>query len=158
MPSRGTYNKKKKKYEEKITYNRYNYKFNPILPGTIFISTEQDFLQHKSLIHQGVDKFNKQIVWDDMWNIKDGLHRIKNPNCKLCLLTIDRETFGYVWYRDSYLFNCFISKDRPDGISVPWLIGTFNAVHNTVIKLKVDKWNIRGQKFFEKVGFFRINS
>ena len=130
-----------------------NFTYYPIFPGTVFISSEEDYLSNKTYIQESINNFNSEIEWSNMWTFDKGLKRIKKPFSKLCLLVLEGKVYGHVWYDEKRLFNCYISKNRPDNISVDWLKGTFNVVRETYIELLVDDWNIRAKKFYEKVGF-----
>lgn len=132
-----------------------NKRIYPILPGTIFITNKDDYKAYSTLIHDSIDTFNSEIEWEKMWTYKIGAKRISEPYHYLCLLTVDGKAMGHVWYKGKKLYNCFISKNRPDGISVKWLRGTFNIVKETYIQLVVDDWNKRAEKFYEKVGFVK---
>lgn len=144
----------REEYKKTLRYIN-NSTINPILPGTIFITNNHNYKANKTLIKQSINTFNSEIEWAKMWTYESGIERILEPYHTLCLLTVNGQALGHVWYKGNILYNCFISKNRPDGISVKWLRGTFNIVQETMIQLSVDDWNKRADRFYEKVGFVK---
>ena len=148
----------KKSKEPQFSYFIGNSQINAIYNSTIVIETSEDYEKNKEKIQSGIDLFNSEIDWEDMWDYEKGLNRIAKPEYRLFLLEVDAAIKGFVWYNRGYLHNLFISKTRPDNISVKFIRGTFNFVPYVYISLVVDQWNTKAQRFFEKVGFQKNSS
>ena len=144
--------------EPQIDYYLGTTSVNAIYNNTIVIDSLKDYLINEGNIKASIDLFNREIEWDAMWDFEQGKSRIQKPNYKLFLLEVDSEVKGHAWFHNGYLHNMFISKTRPDNISVKFLQGTFNFIPEAWIGLRVDEWNKRAQRYFEKVGFQRNNS
>lgn len=144
--------------EPQFAYFIGNSQINAIYDNTIVIETLEDYEKNKEKIQSGIDLFNSEIDWDEMWDYEKGLSRIAKPEIRLFLLEADSVIKGFVWYTRGYLHNIFISKTRPDNISVKFIKGTLNFVPYIYINLHVDQWNTKAQRFFEKVGFQKNSS
>ena len=119
----------------------------------------KNFDTHKDTIQLSINKFNSQIKWDEMWDLKESQTRITN-NQKLYLLLKDNLPIGHVWYIGEYLYNAFVSKERKEGVS-QWFIGEtikdrFRNGYKT-ITLYTEDWNTAANKFWVKLGFIIIN-
>ena len=122
--------------------------------------TKETILKNSNLIELSINKFHSEIKWEDMWDLYDAENRL-NQNQILYLLLENQTPIGHVWYDSHYLYNAFVSKDRCDGDS-PWFIQEtmwdMKSFHNLkFIKLYTDHWNIRAQKFWEKLGYIKSN-
>jgi ribosomal protein S18 acetylase RimI-like enzyme len=90
-----------------------------------------------------------------MWDIEDAESRLKEGHN--LFLGIDEEgPLAHVWFNSSYLYNCYINPRRENGYGEKFLESCFNLVPFHTITLHTDEWNVRAQKFFEKVGFTKI--
>ena len=118
-----------------------------------------NFDTYKDTIQLSIDKFNSQINWDDMWDLKESKKRI-SQNQSLYLLLKNELPIGHVWYIGEYLYNAFVSIERKKGES-QWFIGEtikdrFNQGYKT-ITLYTEEWNKNAIGLWEKLGFKIIN-
>ena len=102
------------------------------------------------LIQQCIDLFNSEIQWEGMFDLDTALMRLYEGNRMFVLK--DHQTLGHVWFENDYLYNFFVSQKRTKGDSQQFCKYTCNII-DTDIRLFVVKDNIKGQKFFEGVGF-----
>lgn len=149
--------------------SKYWYELNTIdkLNRPNFVQIDESILKittpffenYKNLIQSSIDKFNSEISWDDMWDISEAYKRLSN-NEILYLLIKNNTSIGHVWYSNNYLYNAYVSKEKPKNSSQWFISETIIDVLNngyTKIKLNTDYWNIRAIKFWEKLGFEVIN-
>lgn len=140
--------------ENKISYifpNEQNY---PSISGLLYIQADT-FCSLKNTIQSSIDSFNNTIVWTEMWDIEDAESRLKEGHS--LFIGVDEEgPLAHVWFEDNYLYNLFINPRRPNGYGEKFLKSCFNLIPFHTISLDTDNWNIRAQKFFEKVGFMKI--
>lgn len=121
--------------------------------------SKNNFKLNQNLIKESIDTFHSEIKWEEMWDLYQCEIRLLQ-NQILYLLLENTKPIGHVWYDGNYLYNAFVSKQRYDGDS-PWFIQEtmwdikehFNI---SSIKLYTDSWNIRAQKFWEKLGYEKI--
>lgn len=147
----------------KIYYNhvlKFKISFDKRDELSIIKISNKNFESKNNLIQKSIDTFHSEIKWDEMWDLYECEIRL-NQNQILYLLLEDDKPIGHVWYDGNYLYNAFVSQKRYDGDS-PWFIQeTMWDMKNTVniksIQLYTDDWNIRAQKFWEKLGYVKIN-
>lgn len=130
-------------------------------------SPENDFLilelddsnsfEHFEDIKNTVETFNSLIDWEDMWSMEEASLRFKQGD-KLYLLRDNKGALGHVWFANFYLYNLFIHPRRKQGLSEKFIKYCISKIDEPEIFCYCDSWNIRAQKFFEKVGFMKINS
>ena len=132
----------------------------PQRPETSILKiTKEDFLKNSELIQQSIDSFNSEISWNEMWDLHGCELRLNQNQTLYLLLEIDLP-IGHVWYDMDYLYNAFVSKKRHDGDSAwfiqetMWDMKEINNLNS--IKLYTDEWNIKSQKFWEKLGYTKI--
>ena len=107
------------------------------------------------IIEECITLFNSEINWVGMFNLQTALERFKDGHRMFTLH--DDSLLGYCWVDVDYLYNFFVCRNRVKGDSQDFC----NFVCNTIgrdIRLYVVRPNIKGQKFFEGVGFKRISS
>lgn len=140
--------------ENRINYifpNEQNY---PTLPGLLYIQKDT-FCSLENTVQASIDSFNNSIVWTEMWNIEDAKSRLDQGQC--LFIGVDEEgPLAHVWFDDNYLYNFYVNPRRPDGYGGKFLKACLNFIPSHTIHLYTDDWNIRAQKFFEKVGFTKI--
>jgi hypothetical protein len=121
--------------------------------------SKQNFKSNNHLIQKSIDTFHSEIKWEEMWDLYECEIRL-NQNQILYLLLEDNNPIGHVWYEGNYLHNAFVSKQRYDGDSTWFIQETMWDIKNTLnvksIKLCSDYWNIRAQKFWEKLGYEKL--
>ena len=108
-------------------------------------------------IQESIQAFNREIEWDEMWDLKETQKRFTNSEV-LFLLRDKKGALGHVWFDEDYLYNMFVSDRREAGVSVKFILHCFNYIPYKDIRLYCDKWNKKAQKFFEKVGAKKISS
>lgn len=121
--------------------------------------SKKNFKSNNHFIQESIDTFHSEIKWEEMWDLYECEIRL-NQNQILYLLLEDNNPIGHVWYEGNYLYNAFVSKQRYDGDSTWFIQETMWDVKNTLniksIKLYTDDWNIRAQKFWEKLGYEKL--
>lgn len=123
------------------------------LPGVSLI-TKYTFCSYKNTIQASIDNFNRSVEWENMWDIKEAEDRLEKGH--LLFIGVDKEgPLAHVWFDDNYLYNMFADPRRPDGYSVDFVKHCMQFILHKNVKLYCDDWNIKAQKFFEKVGFER---
>lgn len=140
--------------ENKIWYTFANEQNYPHLTRTVWIQSNT-FNEYKKLVQESIDSFNNTVVWTEMWDIEDAESRLKEGH-SLFLGTDKEGPLAHVWFKDNYLYNCYINPRRESGYGEEFLKSCFNLIPFHTITLHTDEWNIRAQKFFEKVGFTKI--
>lgn len=106
------------------------------------------------LISECINLFNSEIQWEGMFNLETALKRFSLNN-RMFILLDGMEVLGHVWFDVNYLFNFFVSQKRTKGDSQDFCKYTCSVIGGE-IKLFCVRDNIRGQKFFEGVGFTKI--
>ena len=142
--------------ENKIWYHFDNLISSPLTRDILHIR-ENNFDEFKPLVQETIDTFNKNVEWKEMWDIKEAEFRLKDGQD--LFIGYDREgALAHVWFEKNYLYNCFVNPRRPDGYGVIFVTKCLQGISHRRIRLYCDEWNIKAQKFFEKVGFTKINS
>lgn len=140
--------------ENRIDYifpNEQNY---PTVPGLIYIQADT-FCSLENTIQASIDSFNNTIVWTEMWDLEDAKSRLDEGH-SLFIGVDDEGPLAHVWFEENYLYNFYVNPRRPDGYGEKFLKACLNLIPFHTISLYTDSWNIRAQKFFEKVGFMKI--
>ena len=137
--------------EIKIWYSYENLISGPLTRDILYI-TKDNFNQFESLVKETIDTFNKHVKYPEMWNLEDAKFRLKNNQS--LFIGYDRQgALAHVWFDKDYLYNCFVNPRRPEGYGVTFITKCLQSVPHRKIRLYCDEWNIKAQKFFEKVGF-----
>jgi len=137
--------------EKKIWYHYDNLISSPITRDILHIKIN-NFNEFKPLIQETIDTFNEYVKYPEMWSIEDAEYRLKNGQD--LFIGYDRQgALAHVWFEKNYLYNCFVNPRRPDGYGVTFITKCLQSISHRRIRLYCDEWNIRAQKFFEKVGF-----
>ena len=140
----------------KIWYHYDNIIISPITRDILHIK-ENNFEEFIPLIQETIDTFNKNVEWKDMWDIKEAEFRLKDGQD--LFIGYDRQgALAHVWFEKNYLYNCFVNPRRPEGYGVIFITKCLQNISHRRIRLYCDEWNIKAQKFFEKVGFKKIIS
>lgn len=106
------------------------------------------------LVQKCIDLFNSEIQWSGMFNVEEAKHRFQKNNL-MFVLKENNNVLGHVWFDNNYLYNMFVSKKRIYGDSHDFCNHVCYHIGRD-IRLYCVKDNIKGQKFFEKVGFLKI--
>lgn len=140
--------------ENRIWYEIKNTVSVEHLPGVVCISPET-FCSYKHTVQASIDAFNSHIEWKDMWTIEDAEKRIKEGH--VLFIGTDKEgPLAHVWFDSWLLYNMYVDPRRPDGYGVKFAKFCLQFNPADTVKLYCDDWNIRAQKFFEKVGSIKI--
>lgn len=105
-----------------------------------------------------IDLFNDEIKWDSMFTLWDALRRIEAGE-KMFVGLYNGEIFGYCWVidrdYDTYIYNVFSKStiDRRKYGATDMLYYVIKNHGNKIISAKVDEWNVKSIKVFEKLGF-----
>ena len=112
---------------------------------------------HIPYIEQAIQVQMKEMRWTDMWDLVEAKRRLKNGH-KFYYLRDLKGVLGHLWINKSYIYNVFVHPRRLDGVSSLFLKAAMSLDGMNEYELYCDEWNIRAQKFFEKVGFVKIDS
>lgn len=126
------------------------------IDGVIKITT-YNLAENIKYIQESIDAFKREVEWEEMWDIEQATERL-SQNCILFLLRDNEGALGHVWFKEDYLFNMFVSDRRETSTSIRFILHCFNYIPYKNINLYCDKWNIKAQKFFNKVGAKKISS
>ena len=106
-----------------------------------------------------INLFNEDLEWDCMFNVFDAMRRITDGE-KMYVAEIDNEIFGYCWVEKQddetyYIYNVFSKKTY-----FPRTYGATDMLYYIIenhtigrIWVKVDEWNSKSIRVFEKLGF-----
>lgn len=140
--------------ENKVWYEMVKTEEFKDIPGLIIVDTK-NFDSYFSLIEETIEAFNCLHRWDQMWDINDARTRVKDKHV-LYLGTDEEGILAHLWSEKNYLYNVFIHPRRKDNYSVRFCKACINHINYKKLSLYCDEWNIKAQKFFEKVGFTKI--
>lgn len=142
--------------ENKIWYTFTNTQDYPTLEGLLWVQPHT-FCSLENTIQTSIDSFNDKIYWTEMWDIETASNRLERGHD--LFIGVDSEgPLAHVWFEKNYLYNLYVNPKRPVGYGEKFIKGCFNFIPYSTIRLYTDEWNTRAQKFFEKVGFIKINS
>ena len=126
------------------------------LPGVVCIGPET-FCSYKNTIQASIDAFNSHVKWEGMWDLKEAEDRLKKWHV-LFIGTDKERPLAHVWFDNDYLYNMFVDPRREDGYGATFVKFCLQFIPSDTIKLYCDDWNIKAQKFFEKIGFTKTNT
>lgn len=135
----------------KIWYTFPNNKPYPILDNVIKVD-DSNSSKYITEIKQSIDLFNSNIEWEDMWDLEQAGKRFSQGSI-LFLLRDNKGALGHVWFENDYLYNLFVSPTAIKGESQRFIEYCISEIKEETIHCYCDSWNIRAQKFFERVGF-----
>lgn len=141
----------------KVWYKVPNYSPYEVLPGVLTL-TKEDYLPMLDTVQNCINLFNETIDWDGMWTLSDAIQRFQEDNILFVWFGPDEKVIGYYWLDECYIYNVFIHPSRPEGLSKKFMQTGFNYASCDYFILYCDDWNIRAQKFFEKVGGIKQSS
>lgn len=139
--------------ESKLWYIKDNLANYPLVDGIVHIQAH-NIDQHQQLVEQTIEAFNLSVVWTEMWDLEDANSRVEEGH-SLFIGTDQKGSLAHVWFAEDYLYNCFVNPRRPDDYGQKFILACLNEVKHPVINLYTDEWNVRAQRFFEKVGFLQ---
>ena len=112
-------------------------------------------------LQKGIDTFNSEIEWDDMWTINIAKDRLQN-NWKLLVLIIDNKICGWNWldYNNKQTHNLYVSKKYSNkgwGLKLKKsMLFLAQELKIDKLKCKVDDWNLNSIRVQEKCGYTRM--
>ena len=130
---------------------------NPDHDFLIIELNDSNSFEHFGYIKNTVEAFNSLIEWEDMWSMEEASLRFKQGD-KLYLLRDNKGALGHIWFANFYMYNLFVHPRRKEGFSEKFVKNCISRIDEPEIFCYCDSWNIRAQKFLEKVGFMKINS
>lgn len=140
--------------ENKIWYTFPNEQNYDTISGILWVQPHT-FCSLENTIQTSIESFNSSVYWTEMWDIDLAQERLERGH-DLFIGVDDTGPLAHVWFENNYLYNFFVNPRRPDGYGEKFLKACLNFVPFHTISLYTDEWNIRAQKFFEKVGFSKI--
>lgn len=129
------------------------------LPKGLKVSETRD----PYIIHKCIELFNEDLEWDGMFNVFDALRRIDYGE-RMFVGSFNGVIFGHCWVDKTetdkfYIYNVFSKKtDTPRKYGATDMLHYVIKTHTIgTIWAKVDEWNTKSIKVFEKLGFTRID-
>lgn len=138
---------------DKIWYTLDNSKTYTSIEGVVLV-TDSNSRLYINEIKESIDAFNKEVEWEDMWDLEEAGKRFTTGNM-LFLLRDKEGALGHMWSDSGYLYNVFISKRRKQGLGVKFVQHCLNFIEEKELVVYCDKWNSKAQKFTEKIGFIK---
>tara|TARA_B100000530_G_C15891219_1_gene461512 strand:- start:630 stop:1070 length:441 start_codon:yes stop_codon:yes gene_type:complete len=118
----------------------------------ILVIDKDNYYKYEKEIQQGIDSFNSELDWDDMWDILDAYERLEAGE-KLYLYRPENYVIGYVWFKEDLLYNAFMHSSRKKGISKRFFSRAIIMNSYETTKLFVKDWNVKAIRFWKKIGF-----
>ena len=112
---------------------------------------------YEKQIQETIQLFNSDIFWDDMFTLEDAYDRLETGH-KLYLLRYKDKPLGHLWDKNGYVYNVYVHPSRKKGTAELFFKSYMILSGHQEINLYTDDWNIKAQKFFEKVGGLKVNS
>jgi len=112
-------------------------------------------------LQKGIDVFNSEIEWDDMWNIEDAKTRL-NSGWKLITLILDNKICGWNWLdvNTKTTHNLFVSKlhtNKGYGLQLKkYMLILAKQLGIDKLKCEVDDWNKSSIRVQQKAGWVKI--
>jgi len=110
-----------------------------------------------------VNLFNRDLEWDGMFDVFDALRRIEDGQ-RMFVARIDDKIFGHCWVesktnQEYYIYNVFSEKTKGHRVygATNMLYHVIKTHTNGVVKARVDEWNKKSIRMFEKLGFTPID-
>jgi hypothetical protein len=153
---------------DKVNSNKLSY-FRNINKKTSYLKREEltllfidknNIYENLTHVQNTINKFNQEIEWRNMWTREQSITRT-NTNHKLFILLEGNNPLGHVWFNRNFLYNAFVSQERQDGDSMWFIEECIFEMNNKFliqeVNLKVDSWNKRAIRFWEKLNFIKEN-
>ena len=142
----------------KIWYSIHNSGGYKNLEGILYVQSYTitgEILSKK--VQASIDSFNKNHDWKEMWTIEEAKDRLNNNHQLFLGVDKDDKPLAHVWFNEDLLYNAYINPEREYGYGEAFIKSCLNSIKYNTVKLYCDDWNIRAQKFFEKIGFKKDN-
>lgn len=114
--------------------------------------TQENFVAYKQNVLESMILQQSWMQWKGMWDANVALNRIQKGQI-LYLLRDSRGALGHLWMDKNYMHNVFVHPRRKDNLSVDFVKTVLSDYKSSPVGLYCDDWNIKAQKFFEKIGF-----
>jgi len=142
----------------KIWYSIHNSGGYKNLEGILYVQSYTitgEILSKK--VQASIDSFNKNHDWKEMWTIEEAKDRLNNNHQLFLGVDKDDKPLAHVWFNEDLLYNAYVNPEREYGYGEAFIKSCLNSIKYNTVKLYCDDWNIRAQKFFEKIGFKKDN-
>ena len=125
------------------------------LPARLSVKETEDAF----IIMQCIRLFNKDVQWVGMFDVFDAIRRIQDGQ-KMFVATMNYEIFGHCWVekrssKEYYIYNVFSKKTNE-----PREYGATDMLYYVIknhtkgkIRVRVDSWNKKSIRVFNKLGF-----
>ena len=143
--------------QSKIWYSIFNTRGYKSIEGILYVQSytiSGGILEKK--VQASIDSFNSNHDWEDMWTIEDAKERLNNGHQLFLGVDKDDNPLAHVWFDEDYLYNVYINPEREYGYGEAFIKSCLNSIKHDTVKLYCDDWNIKAQKFFEKIGFKKL--
>lgn len=112
---------------------------------------------HLPYIEEAIANQMKEMRWPGMWDLLEAKRRLVDGH-KFFYLFDHKGVVGHMWIDDNYIYNVFVHPRRLDGVSKLFLKAVMSLDGKEEYRLYCDEWNKKAQKYFEGVGFTKIDS
>ena len=146
----------------KLNLKKENFKYiEETVPeyDIIEITNKRMFSVYGPKIQHIIDQFNKEFVWDCMFDLKEVENRV-NTGISLYLLFKGTTPIGYCFIKDHILFNFYVSRELPRNKFTPVyfcnkVIYDYIYIKERTNRLVVncEEWNHWGQRIFLENNF-----
>jgi len=119
--------------------------------------TNDSYEHHIPQIEEAIANQMKEMRWPGMWDLLEAKRRLEDGH-KFFYLFDHKGVLGHMWIDDNYIYNVFMHPRRLDGVSKLFLKAVMSLDGKEEYNLYCDEWNIKAQKYFEGVGFTKIDS
>ena len=109
-------------------------------------------------LQSGIDDFNRQLNWDNMWTVTDAKERLEK-NWWFYVIEEDNKYIGWAWFDEpnKQFCNLYVHKDyRDKGYGKELTYKRLNECKRMDIQnvwMKVDEWNKPEQKITQELGW-----
>lgn len=100
----------------------------------VYIIDSLDLLEeHIESIETLIKHFNSYIKWDDMFDIREVIERVKNGNI-IIITYYQSKPIGYIFINRGWVYNLFVSKINPKPNK------TFLSLCNKAFELAIERY------------------
>lgn len=98
----------------KLILEKQNFKYieETVSEYEIVEVKNENFLEYGPEIQHVINQFNKDFVWDCMFDLKEVENRV-NTGISLYLLFKETTPIGYCFIKDQTMFNFYVSRELP---------------------------------------------
>lgn len=144
-----------------LTLKKENFKYieETIPEYTVVEVTEEVFSVYVTKIQHIINQFNKEFVWDHMFDLKEVENRV-NTGVSLYLLFKEKAPIGYCFIRDQIMFNFYVSREYPRSKHTPVYFCNkviydyiYNKKKADSLTVNCEEWNHWGQRIYLENNF-----